>query len=196
MPPPKDRLVDENFTRDPITDKFTCKHCDSTYKNLQLARARGHLSGRAGAGVAACPKVPEALKEKLCTEIDKKLAEKIQQAKRQDARQEALKRASESDGDGLQAERPPPTKQLTMEEWQTRQKWALDEQFATFISHAGIPTTLTLTLTQTSAPCQLRIQTPSSSSPTCVQYVRRILKLFIPCFPPTNNCVPYANYIY
>ena len=86
MAPRGTGLLEQHFTLNLATkasktgQDYNCKYCGYLGKGWQgPARARAHLSGEKGHGVAACPTVPKDVKEKLLKEAEEKLKQKEHQ---------------------------------------------------------------------------------------------------------------------
>ena len=76
MAPRGTGLLEQHFTLNLATktiktgQDYNCKYCGYLGKGWQgPARARAHLSGEKGNGVAACPNVPNDVKDKLLKDI-------------------------------------------------------------------------------------------------------------------------------
>ena len=138
MAPRGTGLLEQHFTLNLATKTsktghdYNCKYCGYLGKGWQgPARARAHLSGEKGHGVAACPNVPKDVKEKLLKEAEEKLKQKEHQQNK--------KRIFLSQQNPDAAAEPSPKKQATLDNLQEILKTELDVSFAEFMYHAGIP---------------------------------------------------------
>ena len=138
MAPRGTGLLEQHFTLNLATKTsktghdYNCNYCDFLGKGWQgPARARAHLSGEKGHGVAACPNVPKDVKEKLLKEAEEKLKQKEHQQNK--------KRIFLSQQNPDAAAEPSPKKQATLDNLQGILKTELDVFFAEFMYHAGIP---------------------------------------------------------
>ena len=138
MAPRGTGLLEQHFTLNLATktsttgQDYNCKYCGYLGKGWQgPARARAHLSGEKGHGVAACSNVPMDVKEKLLKEAEEKLKQKEHQQNK--------KRIFLSQQNPDAAAEPAPKKQATLDNLQEILKTELDVSFAEFMYHAGIP---------------------------------------------------------
>ena len=98
---------------------YNCKYCGYLGKGWQgPARARAHLSGEKGHGVAACPNVLQDVKEKLMKEAEETLKQKEHQQNK--------KRIFLSQQNPDAAAEPAPKKQATLDNLQEILKTELD----------------------------------------------------------------------
>ena len=131
-------LLEQNFTLNLATktskpgQDYNCKYCGYLGKGWQVpARARAHLSGKKGHGVAACPNVPRDVEVKLL----KKAEEKLKQREHQQNKNRIFLSKQKPDA----AAEPVPKKQATSDSMQDILKTELDVSFAEFMFHAGVP---------------------------------------------------------
>ena len=138
MTPHGTGLLEQHFTLNLATrtsntgQDYNCTYCGYLGKGWQgPARARAHLSGEKGHGVAACRNLPKAVKKKLMKEAEEKLKQKeLQQNKK------AIFLSQQKPG---AAAEPRPKKQATLDSMQDTLKTELYVPFAEFMFHAGVP---------------------------------------------------------
>ena len=138
MAPRGSGLLQRHFTLN-LATKTSQNGLGCNYKNCGYlgkgrqgpARARAHLSGETGHGVAACPNVPKDVKEKLPKEVEEKLKQKEHQQNK--------KRIFLSHKESDEPTEPAPKKQATLDSRQDILENELDVCFAEFMYHAGVP---------------------------------------------------------
>ena len=86
MPPPKSNILEKHFAKDVGTNGYTCRYCDLHWSNLQLGRARAHLTRRKVAGTGSCEKVPAEVKVALAEVEDAKDQKKTDAARKAEQR--------------------------------------------------------------------------------------------------------------
>ena len=143
MAPRGSGFLEEHFTlsvatRTAKTGKdWKCKYCDYLGKAWYgPARGKAHLAGQGGCGVAACPKVPEEIKQAMLRELEENTKKKLHRLQSQEKLKELneKKHAAEGLPDGASA-----AKQPKIVDMQKRLKEDLDLAFAEFAFHSGIP---------------------------------------------------------